>query len=45
MLKSILCDYSDACILAKGTKAIVANATAAPDRNNKQKILKTCTIY
>ena len=44
MLKSSLCDYSDAYILATGTIIVVgagAEASAiAADRNNKQTILK-----
>ena len=42
MLKSSLCDYSDAYILVKGTIAV--NDTAAPDANvnntNKKAVFK-----
>ena len=47
MLKSRLCDYSDAYILVKGI--IIANNTAAadPDANNTNKkvILKNCAPF
>ena len=47
MLKSSLCDYSDAYILAKGTIAVPN--TAAPDANanndNKKVIFKNCGPY
>ena len=40
MLKSSLCDYSDAYILVRGTITVVGggvdNAARAADRNNKQ---------
>ena len=47
MLKSILCDYSDAYIFAKGTITVVEAGVAAAarqiDRNNRQAIFKCCT--
>ena len=47
MLKSILCDYSDAYILVKGT--ITVNNTAAQgaagNNNNKKVIFKNCTLF
>ena len=49
MLKSSLCDNSDACILVSGT-IIVAGAGAddaviATDRNNKKAISKNCASF
>ena len=49
MLKSILCDYSDAYILVTGT-IIVAGAGATvvarqTDRNNNQAIFKNCVPF
>ena len=49
MLKSSLCDNSDACILVSGT-IIVAGAGAddaviATDRNNKKVIFKNCASF
>ena len=47
MLKSSLCDYSDAYILVKGT--ISVNNTAAADANanntNKKVIFKNCALF
>ena len=47
MLKSSLCDYSDAYILVKGT--ITVNNTAAADANanttNKRVIFKNCAPF
>ena len=47
MLKSSLCDYSDACILVKGT--ICVNNTAAADvavnNTNKKLIFKNCAPF
>ena len=46
MLKSSLCDYSDACILVKGT--ISVNDTAAGDainNNNRKVIFKNCAPF
>ena len=48
MLKSSLCDYSDAYILLKGT--IIINNTAAPEadaNNTNKKVIfrKLCSIY
>ena len=34
MLKSILCDYSDAYVLVKGTIAVINTAAADADANN-----------
>ena len=49
MLKSSLCDYSDAYILARGTITVVGagveNAARATDRNNKQVLFKNCTPF
>ena len=47
MLKSSLCDYSDAYILVKGT--ITVNNTAAADADvnntNKKVIIKNCAMF
>ena len=49
MLKSSLCDYSDAYILARGTIIVVGagveTAARAADRNNKQVLFKNCTPF
>ena len=43
MLKSGLCDYSDAYILVKGTITVNNNAAQDADANNTNK--KLCSIY
>ena len=43
MLKSSLCDYSDAYILVKGT--ITVNNTAAANNTNKKVIFKNCAPF
>ena len=47
MLKSSLCDYSDAYILFKGTITVNNTATADADANNTNKkvVLKNCTPF
>ena len=47
MLKSSLCDYSDACILVKGTITVNNTATADADASNTNKkvILKNCAPF
>ena len=47
MLKSSLCDYSDAYILVKGTISITntAPAGAAPNNINKKVIFKNCSSF
>ena len=49
MLKSSLCDYSDAYILVKGTTGITVNNTAAADADanstNKKVIFKNCAPF
>ena len=47
MLKSILCDYSDAYILVKGTISVnnTAAADAAAYNNNKKVIFKNCAPF
>ena len=46
MLKSSLCDYNDAYILAKGTITVPNTGTAAADNNrNKNVILKNCALF
>ena len=49
MLRSSLCDYSNVCILVKGTVTLAGQgATAAAmqtDRNNKQVIFKNCAPF
>ena len=46
MLRSSLCDYSDAYILANGTRTITGarggDATRGLDERNKGKVFKTC---
>ena len=47
MLKSILCDYSDANILVKGTITVnnTATADANADKINKKVIFKNCATF
>ena len=49
MLKSSLCEYSDAYILVKGTTTVIgvgANAAErATDKKDKQLILKNCALF
>ena len=48
MLRSSLCDYSDAYILAKGNITVnntAANGAAANNTNKKGNISELCTIY
>ena len=47
MLKSSLCDYSDAYILVKGTIAVNNTAAADPNANNTNKkvVFKNCAPF
>ena len=47
MLKSSLCDYSDAYVLAKGTIAVSNTAAASADANNTNKkvLFKNCVPF
>ena len=46
MLRSNLCDYSDAYIIVKGTIAIANNETAADsDNKNKKLIFQNCVPF
>ena len=47
MLKSSLCDYSDAYILVKGTISVNNTAAqgAAPNNTNKKVIFKNCALF
>ena len=47
MLRSSLCDYSDAYILAKGTKTVANTAAAGQAANNvdKKVIFKNCAPF
>ena len=49
MLKSSLCDYSDACILVKGrittTRAVAGDAVKRADERNKGVIFKNFTTF
>ena len=47
MLKSSLCDYSDACMLVKGTITVdnASAAGAAPNNTNKKVIFKNCARF
>ena len=49
MIKSSLCDYSDAYILVSETITVVGGgadyAAIAADRNNKQAIFKSCAPF
>ena len=47
MLKSVLCDYSDAYILAKGNMIVnnIATADAGTNNTNKKVIFKNCAPF
>ena len=46
MLKSILCNYSDAYVLVKGTITVSNTGTAIPPNNgNKKVIFKNCAPF
>ena len=45
MLKSILCDYSNAYILVSGTITISNTGTAANLNNRKNMIIKNCALF
>ena len=46
ILKSSLCDYSDAYILVKGTITVNNTGTdTAPDNRNKKVIFKNCALF
>ena len=45
MLKSSLCDYSDAYILAKGNTSVNNTAAAAANNTNKKLIFKNCAPF
>ena len=45
MLRSSLCDYSDAYILVKGTVTVTKETTAAPNNANKKAIFKNCEPF
>ena len=42
MLRSNLCDYSEACIFVKGIIAVATETNAAPNNVNKMAIFKNC---
>ena len=45
MIRSTLCDYSDAYILVKGTTTVENTATAAaPNKRNKNVMFKSCAL-
>ena len=45
MLRSSLCDYSDAYILVKGTITVAEVTPAAPNNGNKNVIFKNCAQF
>ena len=47
MLRSSLCDYSDAYILVKGNASVnnTTAALAAPNNRNKKVIFKNCALF
>ena len=45
MLRSSLCDYSDAYILVKGTISIEAQAGKNPNNSNKKIVFKNCAPF
>ena len=45
MLKSSLCDYSDAYMLVKGTISIAPQAGANPNNGDKEVVFKFCAPF
>ena len=46
MLSSSLCDFSDTCILVKGTVTVTyAGATAASNNGEKNVIFRNCVLF
>ena len=45
ILNSILCNYSDAYILAKGTISIAAQTGDNPNNGNKEVVFKNCAPF
>ena len=45
MLRSSSCDYSDACILVKGTISMAVQAGDNPNNGNKEVVFKNCTLF
>ena len=45
LLRSSLCDYSDAYLLVKGTITVAPATTAAPNNANKKVIFKNCVPF
>ena len=45
MLRYILCNYSDAYILVKGTITVAAETAAEPNNANKKVIFKICVPF
>ena len=45
MLKSSLCDYSDAYILVKGTISIAPEAGDNPNNGDKEVVFKNCVPF
>ena len=45
ILNSILCNYSDAYILAKGTISIAAQTGDNPNNGNKEVLFKNCAPF
>ena len=45
MLRTSLCNYSDAYILTKGTITVVQETAAAPNNANKKVIFRNCAPF
>ena len=45
MLRSSLCDHSDAYILVRGTITVAEATAATPNNANKRVILKNCAPF
>ena len=45
MLRSSLCEYSKAYILASATLAVPNTAAAGTTANNRKNIIKNCALY
>ena len=45
MLKSSLCDYSDAYMLVKGTISLAKQTESNPNNGNKEVVLKNCAPF
>ena len=45
MLRSSLCDYSDACVIVKGTMSIVKQTEENLNNSNEKLVFKNCAPF